>query len=400
MKFNRLSAPHAAAGIRCRAWLAALVLAIGLAPGLQAATSQEQPAGSNELRAVSVVAQGPGKVLLTFDLKDPLAQAPGGFSVNNPARIAIDLPDTANALDKSMLASAEGDLRSINVVQAGTRTRLVLNLARPMSFETRIDGRQLSVSLTATAVAEGAATVQRFAAIKSSVDETHSVSGVDFRRGTKGEGRVLLDLSDPRVEVDIRRQGRQLTVDFLDTKIARDLQRKLDVRDFGTPIQFVDTSISGNNVHLVVQAEGNWEHSAYQAEKQFVLEVRKAVEDPNKLVQGPNKTYNGEKLSLNFQNVEVRNVLQVIADFTGLNIIAADSVNGTITRAQDLLHLVERHVERPVGDVEARQRHAALALLHVVISAEGKPQLGVGEIFLVVGVNAAEQHHASVPAVL
>ena len=332
MKFMKLAnlqpIPRVVRSLRFALSAAAFGIAFHLSPAL----AQEAPAPiSNVLQDVNFVAQGPGKVQLTFDLKKPLAQPPGGFSVNSPARIAIDLPDTVNGLDKSAITSTEGDLRSVNVVQAGTRTRLVMNLARPMNFETRLDGNKLIVNLTATAAADVTPAVQRFAAIKSTVPETHTVGKVEFRRGTNNEGRVVLDLSDPRVEVDIRRQGKRLLVDFLDAKLAGDIQRKLDVRDFGTPVQFVDASVTGNAVHLVVESDGTWEHSAYQAEKQFVLEIRKTVEDTNKLVQGPNKTYNGDKLTLNFQNVEIRNVLQVIADFTGLNIIAADTVNGSIT---------------------------------------------------------------------
>ncbi len=299
-------------------------------PGTPAAISAAAAAASNAITSVQYAAQGPGRVQLVFELRKPLTQLPAGFSVSNPSRVAIDLPDTLNALENSQINAGEGDLRSINVVQAGTRTRVVLNLARSMSFEPRLDGNKLLVLLTSTGNAESTPTLQRFAAIKGAADEQHSVGSVDFRRGSNGEGRVLLDLSDPRIEVDIRRQGRKLVVDFLDAKMAAELQRKLDVRDFGTPVQSVDISAAGNNVHLVVDSEGNWDHSAYQAEKQFVVEVRRAVEDPNKLVQGPNKAYNGDKLSLNFQNVEIRSVLQVIADFTGLNIIAADNVTGNI----------------------------------------------------------------------
>jgi type IV pilus assembly protein PilQ len=331
MKSTMSSSRNQPAAALLRLRQLALALAIGCALGIQPAAAQTEPAAANAVQAVTFANQGPGRVLVTFDLKEPLAQVPAGFSVSNPARVAIDLPDTVNGLEKGTVSSSEGDLRSINVVQAGTRTRLVMNLARPMSFETRVDGRKLVVMLTTTASADAAPAVQRFSALKPIGEETHNVGKVEFRRGNNGEGRVVLDLSDPRIEVDIRRQGRRLLVDFLDSKIATEMERKLDVHDFATPVQFVDASASGNAVHLVIESDGNWEHSAYQAEKQFVVEVRKAVEDPNKLVQGPAKTFNGEKLSLNFQNVEIRNVLQVIADFTGLNIIASDSVSGNIT---------------------------------------------------------------------
>ena len=152
---------------------------------------------------------------------------------------------------------------------------------------------------------------------------------VDFRRGPDGVGRVLVSLSSSQVGVDVRQQGNKLVVDFLKTSLSEGLRRRLDVTDFGTPVQIVSTTQVGDRVRMVVEARGRWEHSVYQSDKQFVLEVREPKVDPNKLTQGPG--YVGEKLTLNFQNIEVRSLLQVIADFTNFNIVTSDTVTGNVT---------------------------------------------------------------------
>jgi type IV pilus assembly protein PilQ len=158
-----------------------------------------------------------------------------------------------------------------------------------------------------------------------------SLRGIDFRRGADNEGRVVVDLSDPNTNVDIRQQGNTVVVDFLNTTLPDTLKRRLDVSDFATPVAQISASQQGNNTRLVVEPRGLWEHNAYQSDTRFVLEVRPVKEDPSRLFQGSRQGYQGERLSLNFQNVDVRSLLQVIADFTNLNIITSDSVGGTIT---------------------------------------------------------------------
>jgi type IV pilus assembly protein PilQ len=168
-------------------------------------------------------------------------------------------------------------------------------------------------------------------------DVAHSLRDVDFRRGRNGEGRIIVDLSDNATGIDIRQQGRQLIVDFIKASLPRNLERRLDVQDFGTPVVSIDTFAQGANARMVIEPKGLWEHSAYQSDNRFILEVKPILEDPNKLTQGTRQGYKGEKLSLNFQNVEVRSVLQVIADFTGLNIITSDTVQGNLTlRLKDI----------------------------------------------------------------
>jgi len=178
--------------------------------------------------------------------------------------------------------------------------------------------------------------VQRFAETRPG-DVQHALRDVDFRRGKNGEGRIVVDLSDAATGIDIRQQGRTLIVDFAKTSLPRNLARRLDVQDFGTPVISVDTFSQGPNTRMVIEPKGLWEHSAYQADNKFILEVKAIQEDPNRLVQGTRQGYKGEKLSLNFQNIEVRAVLQVIADFTGLNIITSDTVTGSLTlRLKDI----------------------------------------------------------------
>jgi type IV pilus assembly protein PilQ len=213
-----------------------------------------------------------------------------------------------------------------------------MNLARNLSYTTAAEGKLVVVTIdggTAPAVAPGMAQSTtpstRFAEAIPGTAARQSLRDVDFRRGNSGEGRVVVDLSSSNTGIDIRQQGRTVIVDFINTNAPKNLVRRLDVADFGTPIRFVDVFEQGGNARMVIEPRGLWEYSAYQTDTQFILEVKPIKEDPNKLIQGSNPGYSGEKLSLNFQNVEVRAVLQVIADFTGLNIITSDTVGGNLT---------------------------------------------------------------------
>jgi len=170
----------------------------------------------------------------------------------------------------------------------------------------------------------------RFAEAKPGTQK-HELRDIDFRRGKNGEGRIQVDLSDPGVGIDIRQQGTTLIVDFLKTSLPRNLQRKLDVVDFATPVQGVDTFVQGDNVRMVIEPRGLWEHAAYQTDNKFIVEVKPVVDDPNKLVKGDKIGYKGEKLTLNFQKIDVREALNVIADFTETNMVISDTVSGNLT---------------------------------------------------------------------
>ena len=277
--------------------------------------------------------QQAGSEVVRIELSQPLATVPNGFSVQTPPRVAIDLPGVTNALGKSLVDINQGNLRSINVAQSGERTRLVLNLKQPANYQVQLQGKVVVLVLDAPvsgAVAAGAATTGEPVHFAESLNRSPvALRDIDFRRGPDGAGRVVVDLPNNQVGVDIRQQGQSLVVEFLRSTLPDNLRRRLDVTDFGTPVQTVTTSQTGDRVRLLVDSRGAWEHSAYQSDNQFVLEVRPQKIDPNKLTQGPG--YAGEKLSLNFQNIEVRALLQVIADFTNFNVVTSDTVTGNVT---------------------------------------------------------------------
>ncbi len=293
---------------------------------------------ANSLDQMTLGKGASGRTVIKFTLKAPPANPPAGFSIVSPPRIALDFLDTVNGLGATQRTIDDVALRSVNVVQSGNRTRVVFNLNKPQNFETSVEGNAVLVTLMDQGDPQDAKTpqVQRFAEARPG-DVQHTLRDVDFRRGRNGEARIIVDLSDSGTGIDIRQQGRTLVVDFLKTALPRNLERRLDVQDFATPVVSLDTFAQGSNTRLVIEPKGLWEHSAYQADNKFIVEVRAVQEDPNKLVQGTRAGFKGERLSLNFQNVEVRAVLQVIADFTGLNIITSDTVSGSLTlRLKDI----------------------------------------------------------------
>src|SRR5438093_303091 len=285
-------------------------------------------AQSNSIESFEVSQQA-GKTIVRITTKVPLRNVPPNFAVASPARIAFDFPNTVNALGRASQDIGQGELRSMNLVQGSDRTRLVLNLRRPVAHEAGLDGSALVISLSEPAVAQTApgGRVAHFAEGKA--EARHAIRDVDFRRGRGGEGRVVVDLSDTSTGIDIRQQGQNIIVEFIKTALPDNLRRRLDVVDFGTPVTMVNTFPQGENVRMVIEPKGQWEHNAYQTDTQFVVEVKPVVADPSREAQ--RGRYTGEKLSLNFQNVEVRAVLNVIADFTDLNIITSDTVTGNIT---------------------------------------------------------------------
>ncbi len=287
----------------------------------------------NAIQSINTTQQA-GSEVVRIELSEPLSAVPAGFTIQTPPRIAIDLPGVSNGLGKPSVEVNQGNLRSVNVAQAGERTRLVLNLKKAASYRAELQGKVLLLILDGTAAP--AATTTAAAASPEPVRFAESLNrnplalkDIDFRRGSDGAGRVIVDLPNNQVGVDIRQQGQNLVVEFLRSTVPDNLRRRLDVTDFGTPINTVTTTQSGDRVRMLIEPKGNWEHSAYQSDNQFVLEVRPQKVDPNKLTQGVG--YAGEKLSLNFQNIEVRALLQVIADFTNFNVVTSDTVTGNVT---------------------------------------------------------------------
>ncbi len=316
---------------RLNSILSGIVRMLGLFVAFGLCGAQAQADVQNSITALNVSSAGDGTTVIKVELAQPLANVPAGFTINTPPRIALDFPNTANGLGKSVQDFSEGDLRSANIVQAGTRTRLVINLNQMLAYDTKIDGNSLLITLQGKAADSAAAdTTSRFAEAKQGAQK-HTLRDIDFRRGKNGEGRIQVDLSDPGTGIDIRQQGTTLIVDFLKTSLPRNLQRKLDVVDFATPVQGVDTFVQGDNVRMVIEPKGLWEHAAYQTDNKFIVEVKPLADDPNKLVKGTQIGYAGEKLTLNFQKIDVREALNVIADFTELNMVISDTVSGNLT---------------------------------------------------------------------
>ncbi len=345
-----------------------------LATALVAASSLLVPVVAHAQNAVQSItsSQQGGTEVVRIELSEPLASVPAGFSVQAPPRIAIDLPGVINGTGRSAIDINQGNLRSVALAQGGDRTRLVLSLKSASSYRALLQGKALLLILdngsgslatvaveapvvaaapAAAAAAPVAGTVAPPAASAAAPAATTLVPStapppatlfappqntealalrdVDFRRGADSTGRVIVSLPSTQVGVDIRQQGQTLVVEFLRSTLPEKLRRRLDVTDFGTPVKSVTTFQNGDRVRMVVEPTGSWEHSAYQSDNQFVLEVRPLKVDANKLTQGPG--FQGEKLSLNFQNIEVRALLQVIADFTNFNVVTSDTVTGNVT---------------------------------------------------------------------
>lgn len=292
-----------------------------------ASTASLLARAENSIQAVSGSVQG-GSEVIRVDMTEALTTVPTGFSIQTPARIALDFQGVSTSLGRSAIDLNLGNLRSASLVQAGDRTRLVLNLKTPTAYKAQIQDKSLLIILEPQATAAPSVMVSPVFA-ESRNRDTLPLKDIDFRRGTDNAGRVVVSLPNNEVGVDIRQQGKTLVVEFMKTALPEGLRRRLDVADFGTPVKTVTTFQAGNKVRMVVEPAGEWEHSAYQSDNQFVLEVRRQKTDPSKLNHGPG--YSGEKLSLNFQNIEIRSLLQVIADFTNFNVVTSDTVTGSVT---------------------------------------------------------------------
>ncbi len=328
--------------------------------GTMSLANAETGTFSNNIESIDFSPLSGGRVSIRVKTTQPLVNPPAGFTLKNPARIALDFPGTGNGLNKNNIKSEQGVLKSVTLAQAKDRTRMVLNLSKAVGYNTEVNGNDVLIVLQG-ATGNVAATVAETRFAEAEVGGgAHTISNVDFTRGKNGEGRIVVDLSDTTTGINIKQQGKQIVVDFVDTNVPVNLQRRLNVINFGTPVLYVDTLQQGDNGRMIIEPKGNWEQSAYQADKKFIIDVRSVVEDPNQLVKGSKPGYSGEKLSLNFQNIEVRSVLQVIADFTGLNIVASDTVTGNITlrlkdvpwdQALDIIMQNKALTMRKVGNV-------------------------------------------------
>jgi type IV pilus assembly protein PilQ len=289
---------------------------------------------ASSITAVDISNISADKQIIRLSFSGP-APVPTSFSVNTPPRVAFDFADTSNQAGKSSVQVNGAALRLISLAEGAGRTRVVLNMQKQAAYQTRAEGNDFYITVDGTSSAVSAqARNTHFADSKApevaSKARRDSIENIDFRRGKDGEGKVVIDLSSPNVGIDIRQQGKMLLVDFNKASLPKKLERRMDVTDFGTPIQKVDSYTQGETTKMVIEPKGNWEYSAYQTENRFIIEVREVNDERNKQA-GIKPAFKGEKLSLNFQNVEIRTVLQVIAEFTGLNIITSDTVTGNLT---------------------------------------------------------------------
>ena len=256
---------------------------MGLLLSLSVVAQQAQP---NLLESINTSTLQGGKVIVRVNFKDALTVVPPGFTVTNPARIALDLPNVVNGLGKNTVEIGEGDVRSVSVVESSGRTRMVVNLTRSLPYVTALEGKSLVLTIDGglPSVVKDTAQTTKFAeSAPASSEQKFSIRDVDFRRGANGEGRVIVDLSSPNTGIDIRLQGKNVIVDFVNTTAPRNLLRRLDVLDFATPVRLVDLVSQGATTRMIIEPKGLWEYSAYQTDTQFIVEVKQLKEDPNKL---------------------------------------------------------------------------------------------------------------------
>jgi type IV pilus assembly protein PilQ len=264
------------------------------------------------------------RVQVVLDLSGPVDE-PLSFAIDEPARVALDFPGVSLNLPRKTENIGVGMARSVTAVEAGGRSRVVLSLVKLVPYSIKVSGNQVVLTLDST----GSTTSQ--AAAKSAAGIKGSIESIDFRRGETGEGRIMVTLSDPAIVVNTFEQGDDIIVEFIGVQLPENLSRRLDVVDFATPVKVVDTKQEGGNVRMLIEAGGVFDHLAYQSEDLFTLDVKALTADEQERAKKDKFTYTGERLSLNFQNIEVRAVLQLIADFTGLNMVASDTVSGSLT---------------------------------------------------------------------
>jgi type IV pilus assembly protein PilQ len=289
-------------------------------------------AWANTLQDISFSALPGNRVEITLKLAEPIAD-PASFATDNPARIAIDLPDTTSALAHKVTPIAVGAARSVTAIEAKDRTRVVVNLLDSVDHQVRSVGNTVQISIGGSGGAGTMSTPKKAAVAVAPAKASGSskVDKIDFRRGADGEGKVIISLSDPSAVVDMRQQGQQVVLDLMNTRLPPELARTLDVVDFATPVTDIKTRPDGRNTRMTIDTHGEFEYLAYQANDTYTIEFRALTRAEQEAKRAAQKVYEGERLSLNFQDIEVRAVLQLLADFTGLNMVVSDTVGGRIT---------------------------------------------------------------------
>lgn len=332
------------------------LLAVFLSPSVWAAN----------LQALDVAALPGDRVELKLTFDEPVL-APRGYTIEQPARIALDLPGVSNKLGSKNRELGVGNARSVTIVEAKDRTRLIVNLTNLAPYNTRTEGNNLFVvvgeNVASGSVAASPAPVVSASApveAKAYVPKTRDISNIDFQRGEQGEGNVVITLSDASISPDIQDQGGKIRLNFAKTQLPESLRVKLDVKDFATPVQFVSAAGASGSASILIEPVGLYDYLAYQANNKLTISVKPLTQADAEKRKAESFAYTGEKLSLNFQDIDVRSVLQLIADFTDLNLVASDTVSGNITlrlqnvpwdQALDLVLKTKGLDKRKVGNV-------------------------------------------------
>jgi type IV pilus assembly protein PilQ len=297
-----------------------------LGSSLTTSDAAEQ-AATNSLKSIEFAGLPGNKAQVILTLSNT-ATSPLSFTIDNPARIALDFPATKNDLTQRTQTIGIGMADSITAIEAQGRTRVVVNLVEMVPYEAHAEGNKVVLTIQGGGKEESV-TSAAVAAAKG--DYRPQIENVDFRRGEHGEGRIIVSLSDPSIPVDIQQEGGNVVVDFYRAILPGELERRLDVLDFATPVKTVDTYTKGENVHIVITPMGEYDYLAYQSDNEFTIEVKAITKEEAEDRKKDEFGYKGERLSLNFQDIEVRSVLQLIADFTGINIVVSDTVTGSLT---------------------------------------------------------------------
>ncbi len=289
------------------------------------------------LQGVDVATLAGNKLQIQFQM-DGAVEAPLVFKTDNPARISLDFTKVRNGLNKKIVDINAGVVSNLFVMETNDRTRVIVNLLKSVPYQTQVNGNQVLLTLEATQVIPSSQSMPVAAPIESKAIDymrtlpKQGIANIDFKRGEKGEGRIIVALANPNTVVDTKEQGGKVLVNFTNTSLPDNLSKSLDVSDFATPVKMIDTQARGNNTSMTITpVNGNYEYSSFQSEGFLTLEFRPLTPEEKVAQEKAKFTYLGEKLSLNFQDIEIRSVLQILADFTKLNIVAADNVTGKIT---------------------------------------------------------------------
>ena len=323
------------------------------------AALMSQVALATDLKSLDVAALPGDKVELKLTFDEPVA-VPRGYTIEQPARIALDLPGVVNKLGAKNRELGVGNARSVTIVEAGDRTRLIVNLTTLAPYSARAEGNALFVVVGEGALRAASPVAAVQPVVKPYVAVGKAIKGIDFQRGEQGAGNVVIELSDAAVSPDIQDQGGKIRLEFAKTQLPESLRVRLDVKDFATPVQFVSATSQGDKASVSIEPTGLYDYMAYQTDNKLTISIKPLTQQDADKRKAEKFAYTGEKLSLNFQDIDVRSVLQLIADFTDLNLVASDTVQGNITlrlqnvpwdQALDLVLKTKGLDKRKVGNV-------------------------------------------------